>query len=157
MFTTVYTTLVRIKLEKCVQVVSLCLKGDSDILEILGRVATRGIPEIQGLPYKKQLENLNFFSLSYSRLRANLILMYRILNNFGPNIFSLFLSTKSGHIKGQSMQVGKPRMNKISVAYRFSHPLIDPCNLLPEALMSASSIDAFKRRLDTYRSTLEKE
>ncbi|CAH8652546.1 unnamed protein product [Schistosoma bovis] len=158
MFTTLYISLVRTKLENCAQAASPCLKGDSDILEKVQRAATRAIPELRGLSYKQRLEKLNLFTLSYRRLRGDLILMYRIMrNDFGPNLFSLFLPTRSGHLRGHSRRVEKPRTNKISVAYRFSHRVINTWNLLPEAVVSASSIDSFKRRLDTHRSILEKE
>ncbi|CAH8587944.1 unnamed protein product [Schistosoma guineensis] len=158
MFTTLYTSLVRTKLENCAQAASPCLKGDSEILEKVRRAVTCAIPELRGLSYKERLEKLDLFTLSYRRLRGDLILMYRILrNDFGPKLFSLFLPTRAGHLRGHSRRVEKPRTNKIPVAYRFSHRVINTWNLLPEAVVSAPSIDSFKRRLNTHRSILEKE
>ncbi|CAH8447220.1 unnamed protein product [Schistosoma margrebowiei] len=131
MFTTVYTSLVRTKLENCVQTASPCLKGGSDILEKVQRAVNRAIPELRGLPYKERPEKLDLFTLSYRRLRGDLILMYRILrNDFGPDSFSLFPPTRSGHLRGHSTRVEKPRTNKIPVAYRFSYRVINTWNLL---------------------------
>ncbi|CAH8516651.1 unnamed protein product [Schistosoma margrebowiei] len=141
--TTMFTTsLVRTKLENCVQAASPCLKGDSDILEKVQRTATRGILELRGLSYKERLEKLNLFTLSYRRLRGDLILIYRILrHDFGPKLFSLFLPTRSGHLRGHSRRVEKPRTNKIPVAYRFSHRVINTWNLLPHLQLTLSRED----------------
>ena len=126
MFTTVYTTLVRNKLENCVQAASPCLKGDLHIMEKVQKAATSTIPELRGSPYKERLEKLDLFTLSYLRLIGYLILVYRILRNvFGPNISSPFLVTRSVHLRGHSRRVEKPGTNKISVAHRFSPRVIN--------------------------------
>lgn len=96
MFTTEYTTLVRSKLENCVQTASSCLKGDLDILEKVQRKATCEIPELRGLPYKEWLEKLYLIDLFYRRLSGDLIVMYRIIRNDSvSDISSLFLPSRS--------------------------------------------------------------
>ncbi|VDP48995.1 unnamed protein product [Schistosoma curassoni] len=51
MFTTVFTSLVRTKLENPVQAASACLKDDSGVVEKMKRSATRASQELRGLPY----------------------------------------------------------------------------------------------------------
>ncbi|CAH8474993.1 unnamed protein product [Schistosoma rodhaini] len=87
--TIVYTTLMRSKLGNYVSAASPCLKGDSDILENVQRAATRAILELRTLLYKDRLEKLDLFTLSYRRLRGDLISMFKIpINAFGPNLSS---------------------------------------------------------------------
>lgn len=79
MFTGVYTTLMRIKLETFVQATSLCLKGDLDILKNVQRAASRAIPKLRSLPYKEALEELYSITLPYRRIRDKLI--FDVCNN----------------------------------------------------------------------------
>nr|CAH8845910.1 unnamed protein product [Trichobilharzia regenti] len=158
MFTSLYTSLVRSRLENCIQAASPCLKGDSHILESVQRKATRMVHGIANLSYEERLDSLNLFSLSYRRQRGDLITMFKILNNdYGPDLFSLFLPTRSEHLRGHSRRVQKPRRNHIAVEYWFSHRVINSWNRLPEEVVSATSIDSFKKGLDNHRNLLEKD
>nr|CAH8862242.1 unnamed protein product [Trichobilharzia regenti] len=158
MFTSLYTSLVRSRLENCIQAASPCLKGDSHILESVQRKATRMVHGIANLSYEERLDSLNLFSLSYRRQRGDLITMFKILNNdYGPDLFSLFLPTRSEHLRGHSRKVQKPRRNHIAVEYWFSHRVINSWNRLPEEVVSATSIDSFKKGLDNHRNLLEKD
>nr|CAH8868748.1 unnamed protein product [Trichobilharzia regenti] len=158
MFTSLYTSLVRSRLENCIQAASPCLKGDSHILESVQRKATCMVHGIANLSYEERLDSLNLFSLSYRRQRGDLITMFKILNNdYGPDLFSLFLPTRSEHPRGHSRRVQKPRRNHISVEYWFSHRVINSWNRLPEEVVSATSIDSFKKGLDNRRNLLEKD
>ena len=78
MFTSLYTSLVRSRLENCIQAASPCLKGDSLILERVQRKATRMILGMTNMSYEEKLDSLNLFPLSYRRRTGDLITMFKI-------------------------------------------------------------------------------
>lgn len=99
MFAIVYRTLVRSKLENCVQAPICCLKSISDISGKLQEAATRSFLEIWCLPYTEHLEEFCTCTLFYRRLKGDLILMHWILrNDFVPSrSFPLLLKIRTNH------------------------------------------------------------
>ena len=110
--------------------------------------ATKLVPSIRHKGYQRRLADLGLFTLEQRRLRGLLIETFKILRGFSgldpASVFEL-----SGNItRNHGFKVVLPRFN--TVLYR-DFPTVSVCNLwnsLPEAVVNAPSVDAFKRRLD---------
>ncbi|CAH8840849.1 unnamed protein product [Trichobilharzia szidati] len=76
MFTSSYISLVRSRMENCIQASSPCLKGDSHILERVQRKSTRMVLGMSNLSYEERPDSLNLFSVSYRRQRGDLTIMF---------------------------------------------------------------------------------
>ena len=81
MFTTLYKSLVRPHLEYGSNVWSVVLKKDAIQLENVQRRATRLLPHIRHLSYSDRLKHLGIPTLQYRRQRADIIEVYKIMND----------------------------------------------------------------------------
>ncbi|CAH8584143.1 unnamed protein product [Schistosoma intercalatum] len=126
----------------------------ADMLERVQRRATKMVQGLAGLSYEDRLRHLNLFPLSYRRIRGDLILAYRILNDdLGINMSYLLLPSRTDHLRGHSKKAQKPRSNRLRLEFRFSHRVVNYWNSLPEHVISAPSVNIFKTRLDLHSIT----
>ena len=77
-----YQSLVRPKLEYCVQAWRPYLKKDVDLLENVQRRATRLMFKDRGLSYSERLRILGLTTLETRRLRGDLIEVFKIFKIF---------------------------------------------------------------------------
>ena len=95
-FSTVYMSLVRPHIEYINQVWSPHLIKHITALENVQRRASKLIPGYKELDYKEHLNRLNLPTLSYRRLRGDMIEIYKILTgNYDATVTSIF------YIKGK--------------------------------------------------------
>ena len=150
-FLLLYRVFIRPHLEYCVQAWCPYLCRDIDKLEKVQRRATKLLPNLTHLPYPDRLKILGLYSLYYRRIRGDLILTYRILNKhikIDSNIF-FSLSTVT-HTRGHQLKLYKPPVQHLPRQKIFSNRIINEWNSLPEYVVSATSINDFKNRLDNY-------
>ena len=81
MFLCLYKSLVRPYLEYGSQVWSVIYKKEAVTLENVQRRATRPLPNIRNLSYQQRLQTLGLPTLQYRRLRADMVGVYRVLND----------------------------------------------------------------------------
>ena len=81
MFLNLYKSIVRSHLEYAVTVCSPLYKNDMIVIENVQRRATKLVSSIRHLSYLERLINLGLLSLEYRRERADLIEVYKIMNN----------------------------------------------------------------------------
>ena len=121
---------------------------DVERLEKVQDQATTLVPSIRHKGYQRTLANLELFTLEQRRLRGLLIETFKILRGFsGLDLASVF-ELSVNRTRNHGYQVVPPRFN--TVLYR-DFSTIRVCNLwnsLPEAIVNAPSVDAFKGRLD---------
>ena len=101
-----FTSLVRPHLEFANVIWAPKLKKDCNIIEGVLRRATRMVPGLKGLEYKKRLEKANIPSMRYRRERGDMVEVYKyVYGHFNkPARFSLENSDRN---RGHSLKIKK--------------------------------------------------
>ena len=83
-------------------------KKDSVTLENTQRRATRLVNSLKGLPYEERLKRLGLPSLEYRRLRADVIEVYKIINQIDRvSINKFFIIADETTTSGNSLKLYK--------------------------------------------------
>jgi hypothetical protein len=145
-----YKSLVRPHLDYCVQAWRPHLKKDIEKIERVQRRATRLIEECKGMHYEARLKFCNLTTLETRVLRADLLEVYKIMNKFeGLNEGDFFVRDKRGG-RGHSLKLFQKRVRLDIAKFSFGNRVCTDWNHLPEAVVTAPSINVFKSRLDSY-------
>uniref|UniRef100_A0A803TH73 Reverse transcriptase domain-containing protein n=1 Tax=Anolis carolinensis TaxID=28377 RepID=A0A803TH73_ANOCA len=146
-----YSALVRPHLEYCAPFWALQLKGDVDKLECVQRRATKIINGLENKTYEERLKELGMFSLQKRRLRGDMIAMYKYVRGShreeGARLFSAALETRTRN-NGFKLQERRFHLNirKNFLTVR----AVQQWNSLPQSVVEAPSLEAFKQRLDGH-------
>ena len=90
-----FVTLVRPALEYCNSVWGPSFALDLRKIEKVQPRATRLLLPIRDKPYGERLSTLHLPSLAYRRFRGDMILLYKILNNYFNSDFSMLYTVKT--------------------------------------------------------------
>ena len=145
-----YTALVRPHLEYGNVVWSPYKKKDKEIIEKVQRHFTKRVAGMNTLPYEERLKNLNLPSLAYRRLRGDLIETYKIVHEIYDLLTnkSLFQIDTTNRLRSHCYKLIKPRFNTTMFQNFFTNRIITTWNSLPEEVVTASSLNLFKNRVD---------
>ena len=159
-FLPLYKAMVRSHLDYASSVWSPYKMKHIDAIENIQRRATKQIPSLKNLSYEDRLKKLKLPTLTYRRLRGDMIELYKILNNVYDQNISSFLPTKQSlnsraTPRGHHLQLYHPHVNKLIRQNYFSVRVIDKWNNLPPAVVEAPSLNSFKTRLDKCWSKQE--
>ncbi|XP_071136617.1 uncharacterized protein B0403.1-like [Mytilus edulis] len=154
-FIPLYKTLVRTHLDYASSVWSPFKKKSIDKIENVQKRATRQIPGFNKLSYPERLKKLKLPTLSYRRVRGDMIETYKILNgNYDPETSSflkLISSTENRHsTRVNSNKIIHQRFKTSLRKNSFSVRIAKLWNKLPDKVTKAPSINSFKNRLDRY-------
>ena len=130
----------------CSSVWSPSLLGDVSQIESVQRLFTRRLPGLESHPYRERLQILGLPSLELRRLRADLLLCFKIINGLlpvKPENYGLLLSTTStrGHCK--KLFADHTRID-VRRNY-FGTRVVKPWNSLSTELITASNAYCFKK------------
>jgi hypothetical protein len=151
MFCTLFKSLVRPHLEYAATVWSPSLKQDISRLEDVQRRATKQVPGLKNLSYPERLRQLKLPTLVFRRKRGDMIEVYKILHHkYNMNPAHFFTRMDDSITRGHSLKLKKPRCSTSKRLSSFSHRVIADWNALPEAVVSAPSLNCFKNRLDLH-------
>ena len=151
MFLTLYKSLVRPHLEYGCCVWAVIYKKEAVQLENVQRRATRMIPQIRHLSYSERLKHLGLPSLQYRRLRADTIEVFKIMNNIDiVDKTKLFPPSISTNTRGHHQRIFKQHSRTNIRKQSFSQRVVNTWNSLPTEVVSATSLNIFKNRLNDY-------
>ena len=145
-----YKTLVRPKLEYCIQAWRPHFKKDINLLENVQRRATRLVHSIRDLPYERRLEILGLTTLETRRLRGDLIEVFKIFKGYDDLDPSFFFVKANTVCRGHSLKLHKFRSNLDIRKFSFSQRIVNEWNLLTEHIVLSPSLNVFKAKLDVH-------
>ncbi len=124
-------------------------------LERVQRLAIRLVRGLRHVPYEERLRQLNLFSLERRRLRADLILAFKIFKgevDLNPSEF--FLRPPRAGLRGHTSRLlqGPSRLRRRSGA--FSRRVVKFWNRLPAHLILSPSVSIFKKQLNRQWSEI---
>ena len=156
LFKRLYSTFVRPHLEFSVQAWRPWLTKN---IKVLKHVQQRSAKLVNGLKYLAHVERrkiLNIPSVSSRMDRADLILVYKVLNNLVPGLRkeSLFRPATTAGLRGHSLKLFKESIRRDARKAAFSQRVVNNWNKLPADVVLASSVGVFKNRLDATWSAL---
>ena len=143
-----YKSLVRPHLEYGHAIAYPRLKKSELILESIQRRATRIIPELKGLEYEDRLKALDLPSLYYRRDRGDMIECYKMTHGYYDTDQILKLDNSDRNLRGHSLKLQMTQSTKNVRHHFFSIRVVNKWNALPEDVVSAPSLNAFKNQLD---------
>ena len=111
---------------------------------------------LKKLPYETRLKRLGIYTLERRRLRGDLIETFKILTGKERIDFKKFfeLADTTSWLRGHSLKLYKPRCHTTLRQNFFSIRVINEWNKLPQSVIEAPSVNAFKNRLDKYWSDM---
>ena len=152
-FLKLYKALVRPHLEYAAVVWSPSYKKYIKSIENVQRRATKQIPGMSDLSYEERLRKLQLPTLVYRRARGDMIDTYKILQGlYDSKVSSLFTLQEQQHTRtrGHSKKIYKHHSKLNTRKHFFTNRVVNLWNNLPEKVVSAPSLNAFKNRLDSF-------
>ena len=150
MFVILYKSLVRPILEYGHCIWQPSEKGLCIELEKVQKRATKMLGHLKDKPYSDRLKKLKLPSLEYRRLRGDMIETYKYLHGHYDTEYPKFEKTTTTHLRGHSLKIAKQRTRLSIRSNFFSNRITNTWNNLPEQVITAPSVDSFKRRLDLH-------
>ena len=136
-----FVTLVRPTLEYCNSVWGPSFILDQRKIEKVQRRATKMLLPIRDKPYGERLSTLQLPSLAYRRLRGDMILLYKILNNYFNSDFSaLYTYSTTTTTRGHQFKLFKYHSRLSCRSNYFFNRLINDWNNLPAFVVNANSV-----------------
>ena len=129
-------------------------KGGIDAIESesVQRRATRILPQMRGLDYEARLLSLKLPTLTYRRLRGDVINVYTYIHGIYriPLADNMFEMARYGATRGHSFEIYK-HLSRLNLRkHMFSQRTVDVWNSLPDDVATAPSLNIglLKHRLD---------
>ena len=141
--------LVRPRLEYAVALWNPSLKKDINMIESVQRRATKMVPGLHNLSYPERLGKLDLPSLEFRRLRGDMVETYKIVNGlYDVEATDFFNFVPNSATRGNAHKIAKPHVRTNLGRNRFSFLVITHWNSLPNDVVTAPSLNAFKNHID---------
>ena len=154
-FVSLYKTLVRTHLDYASSVWAPYKIKHIEMLENVQRRCTRQLPYLKDMSYEERLRTLKLPTLSYRRLRGDMIEVYKIIKGVYDKEVASFLKMWSDVVqrdagRGHDIKIYLQRGTKSLRQKAFGLRTVTIWNNLPEEVVNATSVNMFKRRLDKH-------
>ena len=109
------------------------------------------IPELIDLSYEERLKECGLTTLETRKLRGDHIDVFKILNGYENIYRNMFFSLKKDNrTRGHEVKLVKDQCRFDTRKYSFSQRTINEWNKLSTDFITASSVNMFKNKADTY-------
>ena len=109
------------------------------------------IPELRDLSYEERLKECGLTTLETRRLRGDQIEVFKILNGYENIDRNMFFSLKKdSRTRGHEVKLVKDQCRLDIRKHSFSQGTINEWNKLSTDCVTASSVNMFKNKVDTY-------
>lgn len=151
-FLLIYKTYICPHLEYCIQAWSPHLTGDMQCLERIQKAATNLVPSLRGCSYEDRLRKLRLTTLQKRRSRGDMIEVFKIVTAREKVPMDQFfhLADNSHGLRGHTLKLVKERARLDIRKYFFSQRVVGVWNSLPQHVVDAVSVNAFKNALDRF-------
>ena len=124
------------------------LFGDIQTIESIQRLFTRKLTGLEKMTYPERLKILNLPSLELRRLRADLLMCFKILNGYVAGDLSNYsLSYSNTGTRGHAQKLFVEH-SKVDVRSNyFGNRIVKPWNSLPAEVINSPSVESFKKRI----------
>ena len=143
----IYISHVRPIMDFCSSVWNTGFVGDSKALESVQRRWTKEINGFSEIPYYDRLRRLSLFSVWGRFLRADLILVWKIMHSTNPCLTNILVRSNLHRTRGHSFKLAVIRTQTESRRRFFSNRVVSVWNNLPEYVVASDSLNIFKARL----------
>ena len=130
-----------------------------EAIESVQHRATKRVPKIKNLTYPDRLRALNLATLSYRRLRGDMIEVYKIIANiYDSNTCQYILNfrqNKGVNLRCHQYTLEHKRLYTASRVNYFANRVVKVWNSLPEKVVGAGTLNMFKNSLDRLWSKQE--
>lgn len=151
LLTRAYCTYVRPLLEFSSVIWSPHTKKDIDRIESVQRKFTKAVYNLRGCTYEERMLNLGLDSLLCRRIKADLILCYKMLHGLVYiDPACSVVPSQYVYTRGHSAKLVKFCVATDKDKYFFTHRVVNVWNALPDFIVSSSSLDSFKRKLHEF-------
>ncbi len=121
-------------------------------LEKIQRVITRWVPGLKNLQYEDRLRHLGIPSLAQRRERGDMIALFRCVHGMDYIDQTNFVLPAVGRTRGHDYKLLRRRARKDVRKFGFPDRLVEKWNKLPNDLVCAQSIQAFKVKYDKLKA-----
>ena len=149
-FIMLYKSMVRPMLEYGQSVWQPSQKMLRQEVEDVQRRATKMIAKLKDLPYSQRLAILQLPSLEHRRKRGDMIEVFKFQSGLYKTDRPVFNTHSGRDTRGHCKKLNKDRCTKEIRRTFFSQRIISAWNSLPESVVTAPTVNAFKNRFDAH-------
>ena len=144
-----YHTFVLPNLEYCSPVWSPPHLQDIDAIERVQSSFTKRLPGTAGLSYKDRLQKFDLEPLELRRLKADLIVLYKILNGLiDINFNSRFAFAPESRTRGHHLKLPTSSFRLDVGKFTYANRIVKVWNALPVRIVSSTTLSTFKKELN---------